>query len=36
MWYVSWGAMNYWMVALGALIYNWYPYMIATNTWWKT
>lgn len=36
MWYAAWGLSYAWMVSLGALIYTWYPYMIATNTWWKT
>lgn len=36
MWYLAFGASNAWMMTLGALIFSWYPYMIATNNWWKT
>lgn len=34
LWYWTRGVFNFWMVALGWMLYSWYPYKITVDNWW--
>lgn len=32
--YFAWGLLHVWMSVFGFLVFNWYPGMMSSNTWW--